>query len=63
MKCPFCSKENDLPIVIDDIDEHLIVIINKEGKAHVHGPVDDADKMKNLIMIIANSVDIEIKDV
>jgi len=54
MKCPFCKTINGAEK--DNIEawdvliyDHLIVTINCNNEAHIHGPIYNPNKMKRMI--------------
>ena len=60
--CPFCNEEQSLSMEREELEEHLIVLKNSEGHMHVHGPLEDRQKMKEFILIIAKEAGIKIED-
>jgi len=49
MKCPFnCENKNDIP-ELNDADEHLVVVINKTGHIHTHGPFANEYVMNKIV--------------
>jgi len=57
MFCPWCTGENsDKNILAFDkknVDEHLIIVRDKNAHTHVHGPFENAVVMKDIILLIA----------
>ena len=54
MKCPFCTTNKEIK-EFNDSDEHLI-ILKKGDDYHIHGPVEDKNKIHELL--IAASLEI-----
>lgn len=59
MTCPFCKDQSDLPLLEDQIVDHLIVCKSLDGHIHVHGPIDNQTLMGEFILAIATEAKIE----
>lgn len=61
VKCPFCSNNNNY-LSRNKIVEHLIVTKDATQHFHVHGPIGNAELMKEFIFAIAKEADIDIEN-
>lgn len=59
MICPLCSDHRTLDIDPADLEEHLIVTLDKNNHSYVHGPIEDKDKMRNLLLSASQYTDKE----
>jgi len=66
MDCAFCSENEEkncriMEIMVAEVDEHLIVTLDKDGHFHVHGPIDNKDVMRRFIEFIAKEAGFELE--
>jgi len=54
MKCPFC--ENKEIEAFDNVQEHLIIVKGEDETYHIHGPIEDKDKVYELLTFAAHEV-------
>jgi len=58
MICPYCNTNVDIEgLNADDIETHLIILKNKDGKMHCHGPIDNPDEIKELCVAALEQTD------
>lgn len=62
MKCPFCSEYHELPINKEEVEEHLVVTVDKKSHFHVHGPCSQKSLMKLFLLKIAKEAEIDIEE-
>jgi len=48
MKCPFCTDDKEI-VGFDVVDDHL-VILKKDENYHFHGPIEDKNKIHELLL-------------
>lgn len=51
MKCPLCKKE----VIVDAFDtavEHIIIVFDVSGTAHVHGPIKNEFIMRRAVDVM-----------
>lgn len=54
MKCPFnCENKNDMP-EFDTAVEHLVMVMNRQGHIHVHGPIDSEWVIRKFFEALVN---------
>jgi len=63
MICPFCSDKRELkPDKKSQLQEHLVVTLDKNNHFHVHGPTKNQSLMAEFIKVIAKESNIEIEE-
>ena len=62
VKCPFCSDLRIIPVSRQDVVNHLVVTIDKDFHFHIHGPIQEKELMRKIILNIAMEAKIDIED-
>jgi len=58
MICPYCNTTSDIEgLDPDNVESHLIILKNKDGKMHCHGPIDSPDEIKELCTAALDQID------
>ena len=61
MKCDLCTDQRDIPIIKENIVEHLIITKDKFGTYHIHGPLENKTELLTMIAVLCRDTDINLR--